>query len=123
MNNFTRKEKGYLFDLFRMCNKDGRIVYNNEYCKTIKDLSKAFNTSYKTLNKSLIPKLLEYDLIRESFDKDLNTTYLSLNPLLYDSIDEWNKWILISWIDIILSYNLMSKKQIESKIGKIVIHF
>lgn len=123
MNNFTRKEKGYLFDLFRMGNKDGRIVYNNEYCGTIKDLSKAFNTSYETLNKSLIPKLLEYDLIRESFDKDLNTTYLSLNPLLYDSIDEWNKWILISWIDIILYYNLMSKEQIESKVGKIVIHF
>lgn len=123
MNNFTRKEKGYLFDLFRMGNKDGRIVYNNEYCRTIKDLSKAFNTSYETLNKSLIPKLLEYDLIRESFDKDLNTTYLSLNPLLYDSIDEWNKWILISWIDIILYYSLMSEEQIENKIGKIVIHF
>lgn len=119
-DNFTRTEKGYLFDLFRRIDSYGRVKYGSnyqQYCRKVEDLAKVLDTPYDTLRKTLIPKMRKYDLIRIITIKKghelADEHYISFNPLLVTNGVFWDRWTLITWKDIVEKYELLNKKQIK----------
>lgn len=119
-NNFTRTEKGYLFDLFRHIDSFGRIKYGanyQQYCRKIEDLCKVLDALYDTLRKTLIPKMRKYDLIRTITIKKghefADESYISFNPILVTNGVFWDRWTLITWRDVVEKYKLLTHKEIE----------
>lgn len=118
--NFTRTEKGYLFDLFRRIDKYGRIKYGGnyqQYCRNFEDLSKALDTSYETIRRTLIPKMRKYDLIRTITIKKghqiADESFISFNPLLVTNGVFWDRWCVLTWRDVIEKYNLLTPTEIK----------
>lgn len=67
LNNFTRTELGYLFDIIRNIDDKGRIKYGRyyqQYCRKWKDLEKVLKTSYNTIRKSFVLKLKKANIIQ-----------------------------------------------------------
>lgn len=125
LKNFSRTEKGYLFDLFRSVDSYGRIKYGEnyqQYCRNMEDFAKVLDTSYETLRRSLIPKLKKYDLIRVVDIKKgsgyTDETYISFNPVLITNGVYWDRWTLITWLDVVKEFELLSSKNINNILGK-----
>lgn len=119
-DNFTRAEKGYLFDLFRHIDRFGRIKYGSnyqQYCRSFEDFAKVLNVSYNTIKQTLIPKMRKYDLVRVITIKKghefADESYISFNPALVTNGVFWDRWCVLTWKDVIEKYNLLSQKQID----------
>ena len=122
MQHFTQAEKGNFLDLIVRVDAFGRIKYGDtwlQYCRTPKDFEKILGTSYDSLRKSFIPKLIKYDIIRTVIVKKSygDQEYVSFNPALVSGGGYWDRHSLIVWWDVLEAHNLVSLEDLMSVTG------
>lgn len=119
-SNFTTTEMGYIFKMLITMDALGRLKYGDnfqQYCRTFDDLPKLLGVSYNTLKQSLIPKMKKYNVMKAvSIPRGEAKTdsFISFNPALALNGTQWDRWSVITWLEVIEEFNIISKKKVKA---------